>query len=151
MHDELRILGRGDIEAAADTEPTPFHVPEWGGSVLLRPLMGWERDDWDRQCSASKESGDIVPQHFRARLVRMALVGPDGRHLYSEKPEELKALSRKGAAALDRLFTEVCRRAGMGQAAAEAAEKNSEPARSGSSGSNSPTATESPSAASSES
>lgn len=140
MSKPLKVFGRKEIAEAKDLPIVTFPVPEWdteeeAAAVLLKPLAGWQRDEWDKECQIAKNNGDAVPQSYRAKLVRKALVDESGKPLYGEGPEEIKALANKGAAALDRLFDEVVRLSGMGATAVKDAEKNSETAPSDSSGS----------------
>jgi hypothetical protein len=87
------VLTRDQVENAPDTKPYEFAVPEWGGSVLLRPLMCWEREEFEREQQAAADQGLGAPQHNIARLVRRGLLAPDGTHLYGEGADELKKLA----------------------------------------------------------
>jgi hypothetical protein len=118
-------LSRDQVESAPDTKPYEFAVPEWGGSVLLRPLQCWEREEWEKEQTAASKQGLDAPQHNIARLVRRGLLNPDGSHMYAEGADDLKRLAMKGAAALARLFREVAGKAGLTAEAQEQAEKNS--------------------------
>jgi hypothetical protein len=133
----MSLLSRSEVKDAPDVKPYPFAVPEWGGSVLLRPLMCWEREEWEREQTVAQEQGMGAPQHNIARLVRRGLLNPDGSYMYGEGPADLKELASKSGAALGRLFREIAGRAGLTKDAQEQAEKNSGPTQpdDGSSGS----------------
>jgi hypothetical protein len=111
----MSLLSRSEVKDAPDVKPYPFAVPEWGGSVLLRPLMCWEREEWEREQTVAQEQG----------LVRRGLLNPDGSYMYGEGPADLKELASKSGAALGRLFREIAGRAGLTKDAQEQAEKNS--------------------------
>lgn len=139
----MKALTKDDIVAASDLPLTEVPVPEWGGIVYLRPLAGWERDQWDLECGKAEIAGAIAPDEFRARLLAKGLVDETGAAIFNKR-EDVAVLARKNAAVIARLHKKLCLLSGIGKEAQEQAEKNSAPAPSDSSGSNSPTATPAP-------
>jgi ApbE superfamily uncharacterized protein (UPF0280 family) len=110
--DKAQILGADDLKI--ETVP----VPEWGGTVCVRNLRGWERDKFDQDVG-----GAVDKTHARAKLVSMALCDKSGASLgFTE--EDAIALSDKSAAPLDRLFVVVCKSSGIGKQDVEELEKN---------------------------
>ena len=55
-------LTRDQILAVSDIQTEEVHVPEWGGTVLVRGLTGAERDEF--------EAGMATPQGNRVRYQR---------------------------------------------------------------------------------
>ena len=98
------LLGKDAILAAEDMATETVEVPEWGGSVLVRGLTGKERDQYEACVFQVKGNKAIYrPDYVRARLVAMSVVDAQGTSLFTDS--DVVALSRKGAAALDRVFT----------------------------------------------
>jgi len=92
------LLSREAILKADDLPCVDVATPEWGGEVRLRMLTGAQRDAFES--SFADEGAKFV--NFRARLVALSAVGPDGRRIFSEA--DVAALGDKSGAALDRVF-----------------------------------------------
>lgn len=98
-----------------DTEDRIFEdveVPEWGGVVRVRSLMGAEKDAFEASVLVTKRVGKRLVQqpsyvNVRAKLVAQCVVDEDGQRLFGD--EDIPALGRKSAAALDRIV-EVAKR-----------------------------------------
>jgi len=87
-------------DAILELEDRPSHeveVPEWGGSVFVRPLSGKERHD------LLKSSGEVSA----AVIVAFCAVGEDGERLFSEA--DVEALEEKHSAALERIVAATLR------------------------------------------
>lgn len=115
------LLTKEQILGANDLPVDRVKVPEWGGEVCVRSLMGWERDRIDIRMNGADKT------HYRAATVAMAICDESGNAMgFTE--DEVIALSNKSAAPLDRVFEAVCKLSGIGPKdiqAAEDAEKNS--------------------------
>lgn len=99
-------LTRDQILSANDRPVKEIDVPEWGGAVLIRPLGGDERDEYETSMiSMSGSSLEVRMKNARARLVSIGCVDEQGNRLFSAKDVEL--LAKKSAAALDRVYTEI--------------------------------------------
>lgn len=98
-----QLLGRDAILDADDIELVPVKVPEWKGSVLVRPLSGTERDEYEASNLRERKNGTtrLNLRNARARLVQMCVVDADGRRLFSKA--DIDRLGRKSASALDRI------------------------------------------------
>lgn len=81
-------LNRDEILAANDVEIHEVEVPEWGGSVLVRPLTAGD---------ASKLGDEATT----AVLVALSCVDEDGETLFTE--DDIPALEKKSLAALKRV------------------------------------------------
>lgn len=125
-------LSRDQILAANDLEVREVDVPEWGGTVKVRPLNGAERDRFEaslrkeRRRADGKEGTEVVANtdNMRAKLVARAVVDDDGKRVFTDA--DINALGEKSALVLDRLFDVVSDLSGLSDTAAEEAEKNSE-------------------------
>lgn len=137
----MSFLTAEQILSADDMKLEVVTCSEWGGDVLVRPLPSYEQDQWEISCAEAKEDGKAMPDQFRARFALLGLCNPDGSPLF--KPEQLKALSRKNGAPVNRIVRKIREISGMTEQAVEQAEKNSDAAPDDNSGSNS--ATDSPS------
>ena len=105
-----KILGRDEILAADDHELIDVEVPEWGGTVLVKPLTGDERDQYESSNWRRDPKGgmQLDTRGARARLAQMCLVDESGKRLFSK--EDVRKLGAKSSHALDRV-TEVARTA----------------------------------------
>jgi hypothetical protein len=139
---EEKILTGAEILDAPDLSPVLVKCPEWGGSVFVRPLESWEQDDYECRVAEAKQNDQVMPAQFRARLALTGLCHRDGSPLFTDA--QLKKLSKKSAAPINRIVKKILEISGMDGDAVERAEKNSAGAPGDSSGSNSATATESP-------
>lgn len=126
------MLTRKQILAADDLKSEDVNVPEWGGSVRVTVMSGTARDAFQERMSISDKS----ISYFHNSLLVATAVGGDGAALFSVA--DMDALRAKSAAAVTRVATVAERLNGFGVKAVEIAEKNSEAAPSGASGSDSP-------------
>lgn len=88
-----RFLTAEEILGADDLKPREVEVPEWGGSVLMRPMTGEE--------AISLVGEGVNRGQVAFRVVSMTLVREDGSRLFTD--EQLEALKLRSAAALLRL------------------------------------------------
>lgn len=96
-----RQLTAADILAADDIPaPTEVYVPEWGGVVYVRTLMGFERDRFEVEQSTLPE--DARRENFKARFCCYCVVDASGAPLF--EPHQAAELGRKSAGAMSRLF-----------------------------------------------
>jgi hypothetical protein len=89
-------------------------------------MTGTDRDAFESSLVTIGEDGTRKPEmtNYRAKLVAMTLVDPDGKLMFGV--EEIGHLAGKSAAALQRVFEAAQKLNGMGDGADEAAAKNSE-------------------------
>lgn len=102
------MLNRDDILNAKDIETEEVKVPEWGGSVLVRTMTGAGRDAFEQGIVASRvENKQKNIETIRARMVALSVVDESGNLLFTD--EDIPALGKKSAKALDRVYS-VCSR-----------------------------------------
>jgi len=90
------LLTKEQILKADDRPKEEVLVPEWGGNVLVRSLTAGERDRFEASClQGSKDN-------FRSHLAALCIVDEGGKRIFAD--EDIKALSAKSGAALDRIF-----------------------------------------------
>ena len=109
-------LTKEQILAADDLPKEEVQVPEWGGSVYVRTLGGFERDLLEAEYSAHKH------KNLRAKLAALTICDEQGNSLFSIT--EVEQLGRKSAKALDRIFTVASRLNGLSAQDVEDLEKN---------------------------
>ncbi|MDD5533904.1 MAG: hypothetical protein PHC52_14010 [Syntrophales bacterium] len=120
---EKKKITKADIVAFNDLKSEVIEVPEWGGSVTIRRMTGGERDAYEADIFESKGAQlQLKRENFRAKLIARCLVDDNGERMFSDG--EIAALSKKSAAALDRLFAACQRLNGMTGAEQEKIEKN---------------------------
>ncbi|MDR5801203.1 hypothetical protein [Caballeronia sp. LZ001] len=126
------MLTRDQIFATNDLKQATVDVPEWGGQVAIEVMTGAARDAFGQ---ATADSGK-TPSYFEAALVVATAVGDDGKPLFTT--EDIALLQQRSAAVISRIAAASMALNGIGQVATETAEKNSDAALSGSSGSDLP-------------
>jgi hypothetical protein len=95
------ILTREQIQAVDDLRSriVQIDVPEWGGSVTIRPMDVRELDEYSNDAMRSKATG---MRDFRTRLVAYCLCDEQGNRLFTEK--DIDALAGKSGTVMDRLY-----------------------------------------------
>ena len=128
----MKTLTRDDILAVKDVAEELVPVPEWGGTVRVRAMTAGARDAFEYEAVlAMKENRTLTS--VRARLIARCTVDEDGNLLFSE--DDIAALDRKSAAAMDRLYEAITRMNAMRASDIEALGKNFEAALGGDSSS----------------
>jgi hypothetical protein len=97
------MLKREDILKADDLPFEDVDVPEWGGTVRVRALMASERDRWEAMTYLDSKGNVTTPQDIRAKLVAFCCVDEEGNRLFTE--DDISALAKKSARAMNRLWT----------------------------------------------
>lgn len=118
-HIEPRILTRADILQADDLPRELVEVPEWGGSLYVYSMTGTERDAFEDSTTEIRQVGRGKPtvkhrfDNIRAKMCARCIKDEDGVRLFTE--EDVEALGRKSAKALDRVFAVAQRLNGFSQ------------------------------------
>lgn len=99
------ILSRDSILTVEDLPREEVDVPEWGGSVVVRTMTGSERDAFET-VHIKDPTKDI-----RARLAVHTVCDDQGTLLFSLN--DVDAVGKKSAAALDRIFAVAVRLNGI--------------------------------------
>lgn len=109
---KVKLLTRDAILQANDLPYEDVEVPEWGGVVRVRTLTGKERDTFEESISQVKgKKTELRLANVRAKLAARAIVDENGNRLFSD--DDISALGKKSAAALDRVFTVARRLSGF--------------------------------------
>lgn len=130
----MSYLSRDAILNIEDLDYEDVEVPEWGGTVRVRGLTGSERDSYE--ASVMQRRGkryELVMADARAKLVALVVVNEEGARLFSDR--DVKALGRKSAAALNRVFSVGQRLSGLTNEDIEELTENLEPGQNGDSSS----------------
>lgn len=104
----MPILTRDEILGADDLQLIEVAVPEWGGSVCVKALTGFERDQYEeslirwRAKKGQKVQATMALSNARAKLVSLAVRDESGERVFSDR--DVAALGAKSAAALERVF-----------------------------------------------
>ena len=120
------LLKRAQILNVNDARQERIHVEEWDGDVIIKSMTGIERDNWEVAISDQKKEAkdkDGVKQNIRANLVALVLIDNQGKLLFT--PEDVEALGRKSAKALDRIYSVAAAMSGITDADLEELVKNS--------------------------
>ncbi len=118
----VHFLTATEILAKDDLVEERVDFPEWGGSAMMRSLMGYERDAFEESIIETRGKSRIVnTRNFRAKLFSLSARGQDGNLLFTE--EQVEALGRKNAAALERGYDVAARLSGLKEDDVEALTK----------------------------
>ena len=112
------ILGADDLPSIR------VEVPEWGGHLFVRSMTAGERDLWEAWLLDSDEArgkGEKVDT-IRATLVALTAVNGAGERMFTA--EQMPALAKKSAKAMDRVFERARALNAMSAADIEELEKN---------------------------
>ncbi len=106
-------LSKDDILKAADNAPEEVHVPEWGGTVLVRGMTGRERDAFEVSLMTTGRGGrrEVSPVNVRAKVIARCVVDDDGNRLFTDA--DAAELGERSAAAVDRVYAVAARLSGM--------------------------------------
>ena len=122
MTTEKKILTRDEILTASDYETKVVEIPEWGGSVRLRTMTGKARDEFEAEVSSKTIGGNVDVRGIKAYLLSRVIVDEKDELMFT--PEDVEALNSKAAGPLNSLFEIASRMNGIGEEAAQSAEKN---------------------------
>lgn len=85
MKKETFFLNRDAILSAVDIHPQPLEMPEWGGTVFIRPLTAEERVLFTGDLEALEQSDDKLKQLKQVTLfVVRVLCDADGKRLFAD-------------------------------------------------------------------
>jgi|SRR5690625_1355246 len=123
------LLSREDILRADDLPRELVDVEEWGGAVYVRGLTAAERDKFEASLFETKGKGPNARQVFkgedvRAKLAALTMVDAEGNRIFNDG--DVKALAKKSAQALSRVYDVASRLSGMTKEDQEELEGNSD-------------------------
>lgn len=114
----MTVLKRDEILQAADIQKEVVSVPEWGGDVYVKGMTGAERDKFESSMVTIRgKDREMNLANIRAKLASMTICDEAGVRLFKE--EDVQALSKKSASALQRIFEVAQRLSGIGDADVE--------------------------------
>jgi hypothetical protein len=103
------VLSRGEILDAMDEKMEAVEIPEWGGFVYVKAMTGEERDALE--ASVVTGPGERNLDNLRAKVVALSLVDAEGVRLFTL--DDVEALGKKSASALDKVFSVAQRLSGL--------------------------------------
>lgn len=114
------MLTRDEILNADDLKKEAVKVPEWGGELVVREMTGGQRDAYETSImNASAEERSRV---IRARMAASCVIDSDGEPMFTV--DDIDALSKKSAKALDRVFKVAAKLNALYESDVEEAEGN---------------------------
>lgn len=129
------FLGRDDILDADDQQYDVVECPEWGGKVRVRGLSGTQRDAYENSLLQSNgQDRKMNLANARAKMCVLAIVDGNGRTIFTA--DDVRALGRKSALPIERIFDVARRLSGMTQEDVDKLTENfgSDPSDEGTSG-----------------
>lgn len=126
----IPLLSRDEILAVTDRTYEYVNVPEWGGRVKVRSLDGRERARWQKGSLEIKGKTQTVNFDVSTvLLVALSVVDEKGSRLFADG--DLRELSRKNSAALERVADVAMRLSGIGEDEIETIQGNSQGSQNG--------------------
>lgn len=121
------LLNRDAILGAEDKSFEDVDVPEWGGTVRIAGMSGGDRNAYQASMVVVGPNGSVQRLNMAdqlAKLLSRSIVDEEGNRVFSDK--DLKALSSKDGAVLDRLGDVALRLSGLRKEDVEAKAANFE-------------------------
>jgi hypothetical protein len=116
---------REQILEMQDLPLTEVKIKEWGTTVYVRGMSAAERDKFESDMfDVTGKDVKVKRDNLRAKLVALCVCDLDGNRLF--KDEDIPALGKKNARAVDKLFTIAQKLSGIGANDVEEMVKNSE-------------------------
>lgn len=110
-----KILTADEILGADDIRIESVEVPEWGGTVCVRGMTGAERDSYETTLLVMRgKTQELNLNNARAKLVALCACDESGKRIFED--DQVKALGKKSASALDRVFQAAQRLSGITEA-----------------------------------
>ena len=123
MSAKLKSLTRETILNCDDLKKEVVPVPEWGGTVTVTTMTGFQRDAFEQSIIETKgKSVTTNMENIRSKLCAHTIVDEDGKRLFSDA--DIRDLGGKSAAALDRIFAVAQRLNGLRDEDVEGLAKN---------------------------
>ena len=108
----MAILKRETILEVQDIEVELVKVPEWGGEVYVKGMTGTERDAFESSVVLQRSKGISVNMaNVRAKIAAQTICDEAGTRLFTDA--DVKALGKKSAAALQRVYEVASRLSGI--------------------------------------
>jgi hypothetical protein len=98
----MAILSKAQISDAQDIKVEEFHVPEWGGEVLISVMSGKTLSEFQALLDNPDKQKD---GGLLAQTVALSLVDESGKPLYTKA--EAYMLGKKNGAVLFRIFKKI--------------------------------------------
>lgn len=97
---------------------TPDMSPDEVPQVMVRELMGNERDDYEASLLTMRGKGKNLTQELtlknaRAKLAVMAMIDEDGTPLYKNAPADIAAIGKLPAKGLERVVDAIMELSGI--------------------------------------
>lgn len=109
------MLDKKTILEVDDVVKELVHVPEWGGEVYVRGMTGAERDSFESSIIQMRgRDANVNFRNIRAKLASLTICDENGKRLFTD--DDVNALAKKSAVALQRVFTVAQRLSGIGEA-----------------------------------
>jgi len=105
----MSILTKDQILSAEDLLTETVEVPEWSGSVIVMTMMASARDQLEASIIGKGKTKNL--SDLRAKIVALSVVNEDKVLLFSF--DDVVALGKKSARALDRVFSVAQRLSGF--------------------------------------
>ena len=105
-----KMLSRDDILGAPELPLVEVDIPEWGGTVWVKPMTAAGRDAFE--ASVADDNGKVDKRNFRAKLVVRCVVDHEtGVRLFQD--DDAKAIGAKSAMPVDRIFEAAAKASGL--------------------------------------
>ena len=119
------MLSKQQIIDVDDLGTVEVEVPEWDGSVLVRPLTAKQRGQFTAALVDQRQGGRTLRlQDIQIRLCGLSIVDESGKRMFSDA--EMAILGGKSSAALQHVFEVAQRLSGLSEEQVEELAGNSD-------------------------
>jgi hypothetical protein len=119
------LLSKEGILAAKDLKTEDVFIEEWGGDVRIMTMRAVDRDRFEQSIIDQRGKEQVKNmENFRAKLIANTAIDEEGKLLFTM--DDVKAIGRKSAKAIDKLVDVAQRLNGMRKEDVEELTKNSE-------------------------
>lgn len=115
------MLTREQILEKNDIKTEEVYVEEWGDSVLVRGLTGYERDLYQKSVYNTKTKEYDGVNAF-PKLIQMCVIDKDGKQIFTKA--DIDALGKKSASSLEKVGKAILKLSGLDNDSVEEEEKN---------------------------
>lgn len=114
------MLNKESILAANDLTTETVNVPEWQGEIKIRSWTGAEREQFEK--SVNVIDGKVKSSDVLSRIAVLSICDDDGKRIFTDA--DIPALSKKSAAALERIADKAVKLNGLTESDIEELAKN---------------------------
>jgi len=116
-------LTQEQLASVSDLDVEEVQVPEWKGSIYLRPMTGRERDQFEVEHSKALRNGGIK-ENFRSRFLAQVFCDEHSKPIFESVDKGVDILGQRSSKVITRLFDRAWKISGFDEKEVDEFEKN---------------------------